>query len=50
VRQIAQRHGGNAWVEPREGGGSAFFITFGQKKDLEGGLDLGDSTHGNPLS
>lgn len=28
VRQIAERHGGNAWVEPRNGGGSEFFITF----------------------
>lgn len=29
VRQVAQRHGGWAWCEPREGGGSEFFITFG---------------------
>jgi K+-sensing histidine kinase KdpD len=29
VRQIAERHGGNAWVEPRQGGGSEFIITFG---------------------
>jgi signal transduction histidine kinase len=28
VRQIAERHGGNAWVEPREGGGSEFIVTF----------------------
>ena len=28
VRQIAERHGGNAWVKPREGGGSEFVITF----------------------
>jgi signal transduction histidine kinase len=28
VRQIAERHGGNAWVEQREGGGSEFIITF----------------------
>jgi signal transduction histidine kinase len=28
VRQIAERHGGNAWVESREGGGSEFIITF----------------------
>jgi signal transduction histidine kinase len=28
VRQIAERHGGHAWVEPREGGGSKFIITF----------------------
>jgi signal transduction histidine kinase len=30
VRQIAERHGGKAWVEPRQGGGSEFIITFGQ--------------------
>ncbi|MGB5044685.1 MAG: ATP-binding protein, partial [Nitrospira sp.] len=29
VRQVAERHSGRAWVEPREGGGSEFFITFG---------------------
>ncbi|MGA9351796.1 MAG: PAS domain S-box protein [Anaerolineae bacterium] len=29
VRQIARRHGGRAWVRPREGGGSEFIITFG---------------------
>lgn len=28
VRQIAQRHGGHAWVQAREGGGSEFIITF----------------------
>lgn len=28
VRQIAARHGGDAWVEGREGGGSRFVITF----------------------
>lgn len=28
VRQIAERHRGRAWVEAREGGGSAFIITF----------------------
>ena len=37
VRQIAERHGGSAWVEPRQGGGSEFIITFGSGKDLEGG-------------
>jgi K+-sensing histidine kinase KdpD len=30
VRQIAERHGGKAWVEPRQGGGSEFIITFSQ--------------------
>jgi signal transduction histidine kinase len=29
VRQIAERHGGSAWVRPREGGGSEFIVTFG---------------------
>jgi signal transduction histidine kinase len=37
VRQIAERHGGSAWVEPREGGGSEFVITFGQSNDVQGG-------------
>lgn len=30
VRQIAERHGGSAWVRPREGGGSEFVVTFGR--------------------
>lgn len=29
VRAVAERHGGRAWVRPREGGGSEFIITFG---------------------
>lgn len=29
VRQVVERHGGKAWVEPREGGGSEFIISFG---------------------
>jgi signal transduction histidine kinase len=33
VRQIAERHGGQAWVEPRQGGGSVFTVTFA----LDGG-------------
>ena len=33
VRQVAQRHGGNAWVEDRDGGGSVFIITFGTAKE-----------------
>jgi K+-sensing histidine kinase KdpD len=37
VRQIAERHGGSAWVEPRPGGGSEFIITFTQSGDLAGG-------------
>jgi len=28
VRQIAERHGGRAWVQPRPGGGSEFVVTF----------------------
>jgi len=28
VRQIADRHGGRAWVQSREGGGSEFVLTF----------------------
>ncbi|HEX2055759.1 MAG TPA: PAS domain S-box protein [Nitrospiraceae bacterium] len=28
VRQVAERHGGQAWVRPRAGGGSEFVITF----------------------
>jgi signal transduction histidine kinase len=37
VRQIAERHGGSAWVEPRPGGGSEFVITFAEGKDSAGG-------------
>jgi PAS domain S-box-containing protein len=29
VQQVAERHGGHAWVEEREGGGASFFLTFG---------------------
>jgi signal transduction histidine kinase len=42
VRQIAERHGGNAWVDPREGGGSEFIITFGQSNDMQGVTYDGD--------
>lgn len=28
VKVVAERHGGRAWVEPREGGGARFIITF----------------------
>jgi PAS domain S-box-containing protein len=28
VRQVAERHGGRAFVEPRDGGGSSFVMTF----------------------
>ncbi|GEM_PF-749514 len=39
VRQVAERHGGRAWVQPREGGGSEFVLTFGplgpaERKDI----------------
>lgn len=34
VRQVAERHGGRAWVAPREGGGSEFFITFGINRQV----------------
>jgi GAF domain-containing protein len=40
VRQIAERHGGSAWVQAREGGGSEFIITFSRGKDSEGGVNL----------
>lgn len=30
VRQVAARHGGAVWVQPREGGGAEFIITFGR--------------------
>ena len=29
VRQVAERHAGRAWVQPRDGGGAEFVITFG---------------------
>lgn len=36
VRQVAERHGGRAWVQPREGGGSEFILTFGVSHPSEG--------------
>jgi len=30
VREIAERHGGRAWVQPRSNGGSQFLITFAE--------------------
>jgi PAS domain S-box-containing protein len=30
VQQVAVRHGGNAWVRAREGGGSEFVVCFGR--------------------
>jgi PAS domain S-box-containing protein len=37
VSQIARRHGGAAWVEPRSGGGSKFIITFALPKEQPNG-------------
>lgn len=37
VRQVAERHGGRAWVQPREGGGSEFVLTFGPGAHQKGG-------------
>ncbi len=37
VREVAERHGGHAWVQPREGGGSEFIITFEESKQDGGG-------------
>ncbi len=33
VRQIAERYGGWAWVQPREGGGSEFIVTFSRNEE-----------------
>lgn len=30
ARRIAERHGGNVWYQPREGGGSEFCLGFGE--------------------
>lgn len=30
VRRIAERHGGKVWHQPREGGGSEFYLAFGE--------------------
>ncbi len=35
VRQVASRHGGRAWAEPRDGGGTKFFVTFGAPPAME---------------
>lgn len=37
VRQVAERHGGQAWVRPRVGGGSEFVITFARPPYKENG-------------
>jgi len=35
VQQIAHRHGGRAWVQPRDGGGSEFVLVFGSQSIIE---------------
>ena len=35
VQQVAQRHGGRAWVQPREGGGSEFVLLFGSQAAID---------------
>ena len=35
VQQIAHRHGGRTWVQPREGGGSEFVLLFGTHSTIE---------------
>jgi PAS domain S-box-containing protein len=37
VRQVAERHGGRAWVQAREGGGAEFILTFGATNRQKGG-------------
>jgi len=36
VRQVAERHGGRAWVQSREGGGAEFMLTFGATNRKKG--------------
>jgi len=43
VRQVAERHGGRAWVQPREGGGMEFILTFGATPRQKG-RDAHDSS------
>lgn len=43
VRQVAERHGGRAWVQPREGGGAEFILTFGTT-NLQKGSDAHDES------
>jgi signal transduction histidine kinase len=39
VRQVAERHGGRAWVQARAGGGSEFLLTFGPTGQKGGSHD-----------
>ncbi len=49
VRQVAERHGGRAWVQPREGGGAEFVLTFGTLGSAERKDVIHEkSTGGNP--
>ena len=43
VRQVAERHGGRAWVQPREGGGAEFILTFGAA-NRQKGSDIHDES------
>lgn len=45
VRQVAERHGGQAWVQAREGGGSEFILTFGATSRQKG-----REVHDQPVS
>jgi PAS domain S-box-containing protein len=45
VRQVAERHGGRAWVQAREGGGAEFMLTFGAK-NRQKGSDTHDESAG----
>ncbi len=33
VRRIAERHGGQAWCQPRKGGGTEFWLGFGERPE-----------------
>jgi len=35
VQQVAHRHGGQAWVQPRDGGGSEFVLLFGSQSMID---------------
>ena len=43
VRQITRRHGGHAWVRPRDGGGSEFVMTFRDHAHAGSELDGDDA-------